>query len=97
MKLRELLRGRGDWSEDETIYMVEPWSLNADALLSGDGDGTTKPVMRSGIAYAYFLEGFIVRELLEDVAAPDDVDDATCERLIYYATYDAWPVEPDPE
>jgi hypothetical protein len=95
--LRELLRRRGDWAEEETIYMVEPWSLNADALLSGEGDGTIGPIMRSGIAYAYFLEGFIVRELLEDIAAPDDVDDATCERLIYYANNDAWPVEYDPK
>ena len=89
MKLRELLRGRRDWSEDDTIYVVEPWVGDADALLSSETPDTTGPIVRSGKSYAYFLEGFIARDFLDDLDAPDDVGEAACERLIMYAIDDA--------
>lgn len=89
MKLRELLRGRRDWSEDETIYVVEPWSGDADALLSSEALDTTDPIVQAGRRYAYFLEGYIARDFLDDLNAPDDVGEAACERLIRYAIDDA--------
>lgn len=89
MKLRELLRGRRNWSDEDTIYVVEPWGGDADALLSIATPDTTSPIIENGQSYAYFLEGFIARDFLDDLAAPDDVDDAACERLIRYATDDA--------
>lgn len=89
MKLRELLRDRRDWSDYETIYVIEPWGGDADALLSIDTLGTTDPIVQAGKSYAYFLEGFIARDFLDDLGAPDDVDEAYCERLIRYAIDDA--------
>lgn len=89
MKLQELLRGRRDWSEDETIYVVEPWSADADALLSRETPDTTGPIVQSGEIYSYFLEGFIARDFLEDLGTPDDVGEAACDRLIRYAIDDA--------
>ena len=89
MKLRELLRGRRDWSDEDTIYVVEPWGGDADALLSNATPDTTGPVIQDGQSYAYFLEGFIARDFLDDLDAPDDVDEAACERLVRYATGDA--------
>jgi len=89
MKLRELLRGRRDWSEDETIYVVEPWSGDANALLSSDTPDTTDPIVQAGKSYAYFLEGFIARDFLDDLDAPDDIGETACERLIRYAIDDA--------
>lgn len=89
MKLRELLRGRRDWSEDETIYVVEPWSGDADALLSSDTPDTTGPIAHAGKSYAYFLEGFIARDFLNNLGAPDDVGETACGRLIRYAIDDA--------
>lgn len=89
MKLRELLRGRRDWSDDETIYMVEPWGGDADALLSNATPDTTGPIIQDRQSYAYFLEGFIARDFLDDLDAPDDAGEAVCERLIRYAIDDA--------
>ena len=89
MKLRELLCERGKWTEDETIYVVEPWSSDADALLSSDSPGTTDPIIQSGKLYTYFLEGFIACDLLDDLEVPDDVGEAAVERLIRFAIYDA--------
>ncbi|EIZ80784.1 hypothetical protein WSK_0758 [Novosphingobium sp. Rr 2-17] len=46
MKLRELLRGRRDWSDEDTIYVVEPWGGYADALLSNAAPDTTDPIIQ---------------------------------------------------
>jgi hypothetical protein len=89
MKLRELLRGRRDWSDDETIYAVEPWGGDAEALLSSGTPDTTCRIVQGGKSYAYFLESFIARDFLDDLDAPDDAGEAACERLIRYAIYDA--------
>lgn len=89
MNLRELLRGRRDWSDDETIYVVEPWDGSAAALLSSATLDTTGPIVQGGEFYAYFLEGFIARNFLDDLDAPDYVGEAACERLIRYAIDDA--------
>lgn len=89
MKLRELLRDRRDWSDEGTIYVVEPWGGDADALLSNATPDTTGSIIQDGQSYAYFLEGFIARDFLDDLEAPDDVDEAACERLVRYATDDA--------
>lgn len=89
MKSRELLRGRRDWSDEDTIYVVEPRGGDADALLSKATPDTTGPIIQDGQSYAYFLEGFIARDFLDDLDAPDDVDEAACKRLIRYAADDA--------
>lgn len=89
MKLRELLRFRRDWSEYQTIYVAEPWSGDADALLCSEPADMADPIIQSGKHYAYFLEGFIARDFLDDLDASDDVSQAACERLIRYAIDDA--------
>jgi hypothetical protein len=90
MKLRELLRGRRDWSEDETIYVVQPWSGDAEALLTSETPDTTGAIVNDGRSFAYFLEGFIARDFLDDLDTPDDdVGEAACERLILYSINDA--------
>ncbi len=89
MKLLELLGGRRDWSDGETIYVVEPWSADAESLLSSAAPDTQEPVVQGGKIYAYFLEGFIARDFLDDLGAPDDLGVAACERLIRFAIDDA--------
>ena len=79
MTLRELLAFRRDWGDDETIYVIEPWSGDAEALISSE---SSDPIVRSE-RYAYFLEGFIVRDFLDDLgASANDVSEETCDRLI---------------
>ena len=36
MTLRELLASRRDWADEETIYVIEPWSGDAEALISSE-------------------------------------------------------------
>ncbi|MBR0711402.1 MULTISPECIES: hypothetical protein [Bradyrhizobium] len=90
MTLQELLLSRQNWSETETIYMVQPWSCSAEVLVSSESPDTADPVFRAGTRYDYFLEGFIARDFLDDIGAPGaDVSEAACERLIRYAVNDA--------
>jgi hypothetical protein len=90
MTLRELLVSRHDWTEEETIYVVEPWSRDAEALLTNEAPDATDPIFRSGKRYAYFLEGFIARDFLDDLGASiNDVSQEACDRLIRYAIDDA--------
>jgi hypothetical protein len=67
MTLRELLASRRDWADDETIYVIEPWSGDAEALISSETPDATDPIVRSGKRYAYFLEGSIARDFLDDL------------------------------
>lgn len=89
MRLRALLGSRRGWSDLETIYVVQPWTCDADALISDVSPETTAPIIHAGKPYAYFLEGFIARDFLDDLGASDDVSEANCERLISYAINDA--------
>jgi hypothetical protein len=90
MTLRELLVSRHNWTGAETIYVVEPWSRDAVALLISEASDGTDPICRSGKRYAYFLEGFIARDLLYDLgASTNDVSQEACDRLIRYASDDA--------
>ena len=90
MTLRELLASRRDWADDETIYVIEPWSGNAEAVISTEAADTTDPLVQSGKRYAYFLEGFIARDFLDDLgASADEVSEEACDRLIRYAVDDA--------
>jgi len=84
MNLRELLRSRREWLDDQTIYVVEPWTSEAEAFLSSESPDKNGPIFVSGKPYVYFLEGFIARDFLDDLDAPDDVGEVVCDRLIRY-------------
>jgi hypothetical protein len=90
MTLRELLTSRRDWADDDTIYVIEPWTGNAEAIISSEAPDATDPIVQSGRRYAYFLEGFIARDFLDALgASADEVSEEACDRLIRYAVDDA--------
>jgi hypothetical protein len=90
MTLRDLLASRRDWTDEDTIYVTQPWNGDAEALISNDAPDTTDPIVRSGRHYDYFLEGFIARDFLDDLGvSATDVSREACDRLIRYAIYDA--------
>lgn len=87
MRLIELIARAPDWTGDDTaIYVARPWCRDADAILVSPAPDTTEPVERDGIHYAYFLETFIARDVLEGLEGSTD---DRCQRLIYYAENDA--------
>ena len=69
--------------------MAEPWSKEADAFVVSHGPDTTEPIIKAGNRYTYFLEGFVICDVLKDFGFFDDVDSTACEKIILYAVNDA--------
>ena len=87
MRLIDLLGQRHDWHDDNTtIYVEQPWSCEADAILVTPSPERTGPVRREGRTYDYFLETFIIADFAKGYSAPER---DLCERLISYAMDDA--------
>ena len=93
MKLIALLRTANEWDDDATIYVAQPWTCDADAILVTPAPVSNASVERDGTAYDYFLETFVAREFMEDLGRSEEGSDASeaarCERLISYAENDA--------
>lgn len=93
MQLVELLKSLAEWDDEQTIYVAQPWSCKASAMLLIPSNDTTEPVVAGPITYEYFLELFIAKQVLEDFTACSEGASATewqrCERLIRYARDDA--------
>ena len=86
MRLIDLLGQRRDWLDDDTtIYVEQPWSCEADAILVSPSPERTDPIEREGRAYEYFLETFIIGEVFEGYSSTET---EFCERLIRYAIDD---------
>ena len=87
MQLIDLLGQRHDWHDDDTtIYVEQPWTCEADAILVTPSPERTEPIRRDGRTYEYFLETFIIGEVFESYSGPEK---DFCERLIRYAIDDA--------
>jgi hypothetical protein len=87
MRLIELLGRRHGWHDDDTtIYVEQPWSCEADAILVSPSPQRTDPVEQEGRTYDYFLETFTIGEVLGGQFASEK---DFCERLIRYAIDDA--------
>lgn len=79
MRLVDLVASASEWVDDmTTIYVEEPWTCEADAILVSPAPDTTEPIDRDGRRYSYFLETFIAREVLESVSGSNE---KRCERL----------------
>ena len=94
MELIELLKQSEHWRDDDaTIYVARPWSPSAQAVLLKPAPDTTTSIEQNGRRFDYFLEAFIVRDFLDDLAASPDASGASeiqrCERLVRYAEQDA--------
>ena len=75
-----------------TIYVERPWSLNAKAILLSPAPDTTEDIDRDGGRFAYFIEAFLAREFLDDLASSHAAvmsESDRHERLIVYAETDA--------
>lgn len=84
MTLRDAILELGVLSEDCVIFARVPWTLDSEIILVDiEAVETTQPVGD----FAYFLEVFVVKELLEDQQFLSIEDTGTL--LIQYARCDA--------
>lgn len=93
MKLLDIVGRLSDFDEDDTIYVAEPWTEDSNAMVAtAPDDSTVPPKAAAKAGLTYFIEIFIAIEFTEAwVASLEEKPSlsAICERLIYYATYDA--------
>ena len=93
MRLLDAIREVANCPDDLIIYVLPPWSPEADAVFMVADGNEAEPVQFHGQQYHYFLETFIARDFMEDYAATVEGAAATeserCERLIRYARDDA--------
>ncbi|ESW89017.1 MULTISPECIES: hypothetical protein [unclassified Mesorhizobium] len=81
-----------EFDEEDTIYVSEPWTEDSDAMVATGPEGALVPAEAAKEGLTYFLEIHIAIEVIEAwVASLKERPSlsAICERLIYYATYDA--------
>ncbi|MFI8035070.1 hypothetical protein ACH8I4_14470 [Acinetobacter sp. ABJ_C3_5] len=90
MNLLEALVQIEKYSEEETIYSVKPWTLNSETIIMIEPDEGGLEFTVDGRVYSYFLEIFLVKELLSDLAAENGLSpERKVLRIIQYAYNDA--------
>lgn len=92
MKLLDIVGRLPEFDEEDTIYVSEPWTEDSDAMVATGPEGALVPAEAAKEGLTYFLEIHIAIEVIEGwVASLKEKPSlsAICERLIYYATYDA--------
>ena len=80
------------WGRNQTLYLAEPWSAEAELIIVTALPDDTAPVERDGATFSYFIEAAIARELLEDyIASLPEAPGARglADRLVRYAADDA--------
>lgn len=92
MTLLEVVRRLEEFDEEGVIHAKEPWHSGAEAVVVPDCEDEAAVVEAERQGFAYFLEVEIAREFLEgwadDFKTSPQVQEI-CDRVIYYATYDA--------
>ena len=86
MNLEGVLADLGRFDLHDTIYALEPWRPESEAVVGRElEDGSFPPEAKSR-GMSYFLEVSIALELRKDLnVQPDQL----CARIIQYATNDA--------
>lgn len=92
VRLGEVIDRLSDFDGEDTIYALEPWTTESEALVAREPDmgGLPSEALHAGMKY--FLEISIARDFVEDWLASLDArptPSAVCQRVIDYAIDDA--------
>jgi hypothetical protein len=90
MKLIDAIR-HPDKINEMTICVRRPWTADSDARLVLVAPMSKIPEQIIDEGYEYFLEGFILQEVLEIPQAEEISDEEKIDLAIYYAENDAYP------
>ncbi len=92
MDLKTVVSALASFDEEHTIYVAEPWSNDAVAVVAAEPAAGGLPTEAQNVPPTYFLEVSIAKEFLDGWTAsesPTPSIDAACARLIQYAINDA--------
>ena len=85
MKLINCLQQINQNSFEDTLFVEEPWTLEANTQILTDEQGQTV-LNINGKKYRYFLEVFIINELFEELEGENMTFEKKCQRIIKYAS-----------
>jgi hypothetical protein len=90
MRLLDVIRDLGHFNHEDVIFAHVPWHRDSTAMVLNDQDGEGLPEEAAQLGLEYFLEISITREFLEAWTNGFECSlEEQCDRIIYYATYDA--------
>lgn len=90
MNLLEALSNIEAYSDEETIYTVKPWDVTSDVIFIVEPDDGALEITVNGQVYSYFLETFLVKDLLSDLSEKNGLPlEGKALRIIQYASNDA--------
>ncbi|OTG97660.1 hypothetical protein [Acinetobacter sp. ANC 4973] len=90
MNLLKVLSNIEEYSDEETIYAVKPWTVTSDAIVMVEpNDGALEFTVDRRV-YSYFLETFLIKEFLSDLSEKNGLPlEGRTLRIIQYASNDA--------
>ena len=90
MTLLEAVRDFESLDQMSTIFAAEPFSEHSEVIISEETESEIAPKWAVERGLTYFLEVFIVRELLDDwITDKEPTLLEKCRRIIQYAINDA--------
>lgn len=73
----------------QTIYVIEPWLLKSTAIVLKEPPEGLIQVKHNNSIFEYFLEVFVVKEILKNLEQQNLCFRDQCLHIIEYAIYDA--------
>lgn len=93
MNLLNIVSNIKNFSDEYTIYAESPWTILSDAIVIEEPEDGAMKISDRDKAYEYFLEIFIVKDLLSGLSQIPSFNKITIEdqvnRIIEYAINDA--------
>lgn len=90
MNLLEVLLNIEEYSDEETIYAVKDWTVASDTIVMVEPDDGALEFTVDRRVYSYFLEVFLIKELLSDLSEKNELPlEGKALRIIQYASNDA--------
>ena len=91
MKLEDAILGALNRDGDEIIFARKPWSRTSEAIFDELNEDCTVPSALLAEGYCYFLEGYLVREILDARAKRLLSETQMVDMIMYYGTHDGFP------
>ncbi|MCU4379812.1 hypothetical protein [Acinetobacter haemolyticus] len=89
MDLFQVLLNINDFQDNETIYVVEPWTLESETKVLKEPDIGLIQIESNQLIFKYFLEVSIVKEIWKNLEHRNLCMHDQCQNIIEYAIHDA--------
>ncbi|QEX16440.1 hypothetical protein FRZ44_17330 [Hypericibacter terrae] len=92
VRLAEIVERLSEFDGNDTIYALEPWTEDSDAIVAPEPKSGGLPPEAAEAGMKYFLEISIASDFVEDWITSlkeKPSSSAVCQRLIQYAINDA--------